>query len=101
MAKQKLDEAGYPDSDGDGVREYKGKPIDLSLIARTESSESQQWAKLIAGWFKDVGIKVTVEVMDEGALMDRQYLTTRATPSLPTTTCSCGAGTSTSIPARC
>ena len=97
MAKQKLDEAGYPDSDGDGVREYKGKPIDLSLIARTESSESQQWAKLIAGWLKDVGIKVTVEVMDEGALMDR-HTSTRATSSLPTTTCSCGAGTSTSIP---
>ena len=73
MAKQKLDEAGYPDSDGDGVREYKGKPIELSLIARTESNESQQYAKLIAGWLKDVGVKVKIEVMDEGALMDRQY----------------------------
>ncbi len=73
MAKQKLDEAGYPDSDGDGRREYKGKPIELSLIARSESNMSQQYAKLIAGWFKDVGIKVVIEVMDEGALMDRQY----------------------------
>jgi len=73
MAKQKLDEAGYPDSDGDGWREYKGKPIELSLIARSESAESQQYAKLFAGWFKDVGIKITIEVMDEGALMDRQY----------------------------
>ncbi len=34
---------------------------------------SQQEAKLIAGWFKDIGIKVKIEVMDEGALMDRQY----------------------------
>ncbi len=73
MAKQKLDEAGYPDSDGDGVREYNGKPIKLSLIARTESSESQQFAKLLAGWFKDVGIEIKIEVMDEGALMDRMY----------------------------
>ena len=73
MAKQKLDEAGYPDSDGDGTREYKGKPIELSLIARSESTMSQQEAKLIAGWFKDIGIKVKIEVMDEGALMDRQY----------------------------
>ncbi len=73
IAKQKLDEAGYPDSDGDGVREYKGEPIELGLIARVESPESQQLAKLIAGWFKDIGIKVKVEVMDEGALMDLQY----------------------------
>jgi peptide/nickel transport system substrate-binding protein len=72
-AKQKLDEAGYPDSDGDGVREYEGKPIELSLIARSESAESQQIAKLVAGWFKDVGVKVKIEVMDEGALMDRMY----------------------------
>ncbi len=73
LAKQKLEEAGYTDSDGNGIREYKGKDIELSLIARTESNESQLYAKLFAGWFKDVGIKVTVEVMDEGALMDRQY----------------------------
>jgi len=72
-AKQLLDEAGYLDSDGDGVREYDGKPIKLSLIARTESNESQQWAKLFAGWFKDVGVEIKIEVMDEGALMDRMY----------------------------
>lgn len=72
-AKQLLDDAGYLDSDGDGIREYQGKPIELSLIARTESNESQQYAKLFAGWFKDVGIKIKIEIMDEGALMDRQY----------------------------
>ena len=73
IAKQKLDEAGYPDSNGDGTREYKGEPIELSLIARVESAMSQQEAKLIAGWFKAIGIKVKIEVMDEAALMDRQY----------------------------
>jgi peptide/nickel transport system substrate-binding protein len=72
MAAQKLDEAGYP-LNADGKRTYKGEPIELSLIARTESTQSQQEAKLIAGWFKDVGVKVNIEVMDEGALMARQY----------------------------
>lgn len=70
-AKQKLDEAGYKDADGDGVREYKGKPIVLRLIARDESVYSQQTGKLIAGWFKEAGITVKLEVMDEGALTDR------------------------------
>jgi peptide/nickel transport system substrate-binding protein len=73
MAKQKLEEAGYTDSDGDGWREYEGEPIKLRLIARSESNDSQSYGKLIVGWFKDVGVKVNLEVMDEGALMDRMY----------------------------
>ncbi len=73
MAKQKLDEAGYTDADGDGVREYQGKPIKLRLIARAESITSQKNAKLIAGWFRAVGVKVEISVMDDGALMDKQY----------------------------
>jgi len=73
-AKAALDAAGYPDSDGDGVREYKGKPIELNLIARSESPESQQTAKLLAGWFKAVGVDVNVEVMDEATLTDNHLL---------------------------
>lgn len=72
IAKQKLDEAGYTDSDGDGVREYKGKPIELGLIAREESMQSQTTGKLIVGWFKDVGITVKFEVMDEATLGERE-----------------------------
>ena len=69
-AEQLLDAAGYTDSNGDGVREYKGEPIELRLVARSESSEEQQEAKLIAGWFKDVGIKVKLSVMDSSTLSD-------------------------------
>jgi peptide/nickel transport system substrate-binding protein len=72
MAKQKLDEAGYKDTNGDGVREYKGKPIVLRLIARDESAYSQQTGKLVVGWFQAVGIKVKLEVMDEASLSDRE-----------------------------
>ena len=72
IAKQKLDEAGYTDSDGNGIREYKGKDIELGLIAREESAQSQMTGKLVAGWFGDVGIKVNLEVMDEATLGDRE-----------------------------
>ena len=71
-AGQLLDEAGYTDGDGDGIREYKGKNIELGLIAREESVQSQMTGKLIAGWFGDVGIKVNLEVMDEATLGDRE-----------------------------
>ena len=72
-ARQALDAAGYPDANGDGIREYKGKPIKLRLYARTESPESQNCGKLITGWFKDIGLDIDYQVITNGALGDRQY----------------------------
>jgi peptide/nickel transport system substrate-binding protein len=72
-ARQALDEAGYPDGDGDGIREYQGKPIKLRLYARTESPESQNCGKLITGWFEEVGLDIDYQVIDDGALGDKQY----------------------------
>ena len=72
-ARQALDAAGYPDANGDGIREYKGKPIKLRLYARSESPESQNCGKLITGWFKDIGLDIDYQVIDDGALGDKQY----------------------------
>ena len=74
-ARQKLDEAGYKDTDGDGIRDYKGKPIELRLWARSESSISQSASKLMAGWLEDVGLKIELQTMDDGALTDQIYAT--------------------------
>ena len=76
VAGQKLDEAGYADSNGDGVREGKdGKPIELRLWARSESTISQGVSKLIAGWFTELGLKIELQTMDDGALTDQIYAT--------------------------
>ena len=73
-AKQLMDEAGYKDSDGDGIREDKeGKPIKLRLWARDISPESQVQGKLIAGWLGDLGLKIEYSVVDEGALGDDMW----------------------------
>jgi peptide/nickel transport system substrate-binding protein len=72
-ARQALDEAGYADGDGDGIREYEGEPIKLRLYARSESPESQNCGKLITGWFEEVGLDIDYEVIDDGALGDKQY----------------------------
>lgn len=72
--KELLDEAGYKDVNDDGYREDKsGKSMTLRLWARTESVDSQNAGKLIAGWFKDVGLKINFETMDNGALSDAIY----------------------------
>jgi peptide/nickel transport system substrate-binding protein len=73
-AKAELAAAGYKDTDGDGYVETKaGKPLDLRLYVTTDSTENQSAAKLIAGELKDVGVRVTLSVMDSGALLDAQY----------------------------
>ena len=51
----------------------QGKPITLSLIARSESPESQRAGKLIASWFTQLGLKINYEVLDEAALLAKQY----------------------------
>jgi peptide/nickel transport system substrate-binding protein len=77
-AKAALDAAGYKDANGDGIRDYKGKPIVLRLWARTESETSQRAGKLLAGWFGDLGLKIKYQVLDEGAILDKEYNTVGA-----------------------
>ena len=72
-AKAALDAAGYTDGDGNGIREYKGKDINLRLYARSESPRSQNCGKLITGWFEEVGLDIDYQVIDDGALGDKQY----------------------------
>ena len=71
--RQELDAAGYTDGDGNGIREHEGEDIKLRLYARTESTASQNAGKLLTGWFEEVGLDIDYQVIDDGALGDKQY----------------------------
>jgi len=70
LANQMLDDGGYVDTDGDGIREYEGKNIRLRLWAVPDLPESQRSAKLIAGYWESVGIDVKFSVQDDGVYFD-------------------------------
>jgi len=72
-ANQILDEAGYKDTDGDGIREYEGKPIKLRLWGDPAAASDSTTIRFLASWFRDLGLKIDVEMMDAGAQMDRLY----------------------------
>jgi peptide/nickel transport system substrate-binding protein len=73
-AKQILDEAGYIDRDGDGVREdAKGKKLDFRLTPLTDYPEQVTAAKLIHEWLKNVGIKTRIDAVTEGAFYDLNW----------------------------
>jgi len=73
-AKQILEDAGYSDQDGDGVREdAAGHELSFRLTALTENPADQEAARMIAGWCLDVGIELRLEVVDEAEFSARLY----------------------------
>ncbi len=69
-ANRLLDEGGYEDTDGDGVREMPGggEPLDFTYLVNTESQTAGQVADFMSGWLKEVGIAITQKPMDENRL---------------------------------
>jgi peptide/nickel transport system substrate-binding protein len=67
-----LDEAGYEDTDGDGIREMPGggQPLRFRYAVRSESPSSQPNAEFITGWLRDIGIATTQKVYDDGQLTE-------------------------------
>ncbi len=55
------------------MREYKGKHIELRLWARDGASQSEEQGELIAGWLRDVGIKVEYAVKSEAEIQERMH----------------------------
>ena len=73
-AKQILEDAGYSDRDGDGVREdAKGKKLDFRFVTLNEYPEDQAAGKMIVSWCADIGVKLRLEQKDEGAFGDEVY----------------------------
>ena len=73
-AGQMLDAAGYKEVDG--VRlDKSGKPITLRLLARSEYPPSIPCGKLITGWFRQLGLKIVLSTVGDGALEDAMYNT--------------------------
>jgi len=75
-AQQLLADAGYKDSDGDGILndpKNGGKNIKLRLWSRNESPQSQVMGKLITGWWEDLGLDIDYSVEDNGVLIDGGY----------------------------
>jgi peptide/nickel transport system substrate-binding protein len=71
QARALLDEAGWIDRDGDGIREdAEGNPLELELITN-QNQERQEVAELMRVQLLDVGVTVVPVVLEYGAYVDR------------------------------
>jgi peptide/nickel transport system substrate-binding protein len=74
-ANRLLDEAGYMDTDDDGVRELPGggQPLEWRLFVATTDPQGINAAPFIQGWLRDVGIESSVRSMTDSKLYDQWY----------------------------
>ena len=73
IAKQLLDSIGWVDNDGDGIRETVDGDV-LALLAIVEDNAPQeliQILQLLDRDFRDIGVSLTVEVLDQTTWTDR------------------------------
>ena len=72
QAKQTLEDAGYRDTDNDGVREMPGggRPLEFRFMLRSESPDSVKAGQFIQGWLKQIGIDTKTESVTDSKLLD-------------------------------
>jgi peptide/nickel transport system substrate-binding protein len=69
-ANQILDEAGYLDTDGDGIREMPDgtNPLVIRHAVNTDGDLAGSIGDLMVGWMEEIGIGVELEAYDQDAL---------------------------------
>lgn len=70
-ARALLAEAGWADSNGDGVLDKGGKAFDIKIMTWSSRPGMPPMAEVLQEQLKHVGIKVSIEVLDYGAIYDR------------------------------
>jgi len=70
-AKELLAEAGWVDTDGDGVVDREGKPLVLELLVPTDNPKLKRIAPLIQSMLAQVGIKVELREFKGTYIGDR------------------------------
>jgi peptide/nickel transport system substrate-binding protein len=65
-AKALLDEAGWVDADGDGVREKDGKKLEVLFWQPWIDSDNEKCAQILQNQLNQVGFSVTIQMPENG-----------------------------------
>jgi peptide/nickel transport system substrate-binding protein len=65
-----LDEAGYLDTDGDGVREdpSSGEPLEMYMPASSDTTGAVEAGQLIVGYLETIGIRVDLKAAEDSLM---------------------------------
>lgn len=70
LARTLLDEAGWIDQDGDGVREKDGVPLSFTITTGADQLEKEGATQIIQAQLKLVGVEAVPQVREFGTLID-------------------------------
>ncbi|HEX7065782.1 MAG TPA: peptide-binding protein [Bacillales bacterium] len=70
-AKKLLSEAGWKDTDGDGIREKDGKEFSFVLKTNQGNRTRKQTATVIQQYLKEVGVKVEPKIVEWSAFIQQ------------------------------
>lgn len=70
-ANQLLDEAGWKDTNGNGVRDKDGVELELQWLTYTDSKYVDSLIPIVQQSWEQIGVKVTPELMEFGTMLDK------------------------------
>lgn len=70
-ARQLLKEAGFTDTDGDGILERDGKPFAFEIITNNGNKEREKTAIFIQRRLKEIGIDVSIRTIEWASFISR------------------------------
>ena len=71
LSRQLLEEAGWVDTNNDGIREKEGKTLSLTLITNAGNKVREDLGALVQDQLNAIGFDVNFEAIDFGTLVER------------------------------
>jgi len=68
-ARELLGEAGWHDSDGDGLLDKSGQPLSFTIVTNQGNDQRAKTAEIIQRRLKDVGIDVKIRIIEWAAFL--------------------------------
>ncbi|HWL44774.1 MAG TPA: ABC transporter substrate-binding protein [Ilumatobacter sp.] len=74
LSRQLLDDAGFVDADGDGVRDMPdgSRSLTFRIVQKADSAADAAIVEFVSGWLEQIGIATDVSTMDEDTLFEAQ-----------------------------
>ncbi|HEU0054756.1 MAG TPA: ABC transporter substrate-binding protein [Longimicrobium sp.] len=70
-ARQLLDEAGWRDADGDGIREKNGRPLRFTLVTNSGNARRADVSQIVQQQWRKVGVDAQLQQLEGNTMFDR------------------------------
>jgi peptide/nickel transport system substrate-binding protein len=72
-SRRLLEEAGWTDANGDGIRDKDGAPLRFRMLVQASDVKAKKASILVQAAWKDVGVQLDVDNVEEKTFSDRAH----------------------------